>query len=47
MLLVAIALMARASCITTYCPTVEDTKLPPERLWDADGLPQYIELGMM
>ena len=42
MFLVAIGLMARASCITTYCPTMEDTKLPPEGAWDDDGMPKWI-----
>lgn len=46
MLLVSISMMARASCITTYCPRVEDIELPPEALWDDDGLPQWIELGL-
>jgi hypothetical protein len=46
MFLVALCMMARASCITTYCPTMDDTRLPPKSKWDADGLPQYIELGM-
>jgi len=37
--------MARASCMTTYMPHVEDIILPPAHLWDDDGVPQWIELG--
>lgn len=48
MILVAICMMARASCITTYCPRYEDMRLPiGARQWDADGMPQWIELGLM
>ena len=47
MLLVSICLMGRASCMTTYCPTVENIRLPAKKKWDKDGLPHYIELGMM
>ena len=46
MLLVAMSIMARASCLTTYCPMLEDTELPPPRHWDRDGLPKYITIGM-
>ena len=47
MFLVAICLMARSSCITTYCPRIEELELPPPSMWDADGYPQFIELGLM
>ena len=31
-----------------YCPTFEDTYLPEaESQWDADGLPKYIEIGLL
>ena len=31
----------------TFCPTVEDTKLPEaESQWDSDGLPKWIEIGL-
>ena len=41
--------MARASCITKYCPLLEDIELPPQgnaRMWGKDGLPNYITLKM-
>ena len=28
------------------CPVLEDTKLPPARHWDKDGLPKYLILGL-
>ena len=46
MFLVAINMFARASCITTYCPTYEDIQLPTDAERDPDGLPQWIDLGM-
>jgi hypothetical protein len=46
MFLVSISIFARASDVTTYCPTFEDTRLPPASEWDSDGLPKWIELGM-
>ena len=46
MFLVAICLMARASDVTTFCPLVEDTLLPPKQLWDKAGYPKWIELGL-
>lgn len=46
MLLVALSIMARASCITTYCPHLEDVKLPKARHWDTDGIPKYIIIVM-
>jgi hypothetical protein len=43
MLLLAIVLFGRASCMTTYCPLVQDLELPEaEQHWDADGLPTVI-----
>lgn len=41
--------MARASCITKYCPLLEDIELPPQgnaHMWGKDGLPNYITLKM-
>lgn len=46
MLLVSISMFARASCVTTYCPTFEDIRLPHPAEWDSDGVPKWIELGM-
>ena len=46
MLLISICLMGRASDVTTFCPLIEDTRLPPEQLWGKDGYPLWIELGM-
>ena len=39
-------MMAQASDLTTFCPTVEDILLPEAHMWDPDGLPKFIELGM-
>ena len=44
MFLVAMCICARASCVTTYCPTMEDVLLPKSGHWDVDGLPKYISL---
>ena len=53
MLLIAIVLFARASELTIdakkviRCPTYEDILLPESpSQWDADGLPQFIELAL-
>ena len=46
MFLIAMSIFARASDLTIYCPLIEDMELPPERLWDCDGYPQWIELGL-
>ena len=46
MLLVSICMFARADDITSHCPLIEDCRLPPAGLWDADGLPHYIEVCM-
>lgn len=46
MFLVAMVLMGRACDLTTYCPTYEDLRLPPEDEWDNDGYPQYIDIGL-
>ena len=47
MFLVQICLMGRASDVTIdFCPLLEDTQLPADHLWDLDGLPKWIELGM-
>ena len=48
MFLISICMFARASCITTYCPTMEDIRMPREggAEWDVDGMPDWIELGM-
>ena len=42
MFLVACCIMARASCVTQFCPQVNTIKLPPQRHWDKDGLPKYV-----
>ena len=46
MFLISICMFARASDVTTHCPLVEDTRLPPEGMWDDDGLPQFVEVCM-
>jgi hypothetical protein len=46
MFVIAMCLMARASDLTVFCPKVEDTILPEKHLWDKDGYPKWIELGM-
>lgn len=47
MFLIAMCLMARASDLTTFCPLIEDINLPDsENCWDADGYPQYIDIGL-
>ena len=46
---VAICIMARASCVTKFCPLLEDIELPPkahEKMWAKDGLPHYVVLKM-
>ena len=47
MFLVMIVACARASCVSTYVPTMENIVLPEAHLWDADGLPAWIELGWL
>lgn len=42
MFLTAMCVCARASCITTFCPRMEDMRLPKPSHWDADGIPKYI-----
>ena len=40
-------LMARASDLTTFCPTVEDLILPQdEDDWDSDGYLKWIDIGL-
>jgi hypothetical protein len=47
MLLIAIVLFARASCITSFCPLLVDVEVPQaSRQWDTDGLPAYIIIGL-
>ena len=47
MLLVAICICARASEVTEYCPTFDDTSLPDSASqWDSDGVPKYIEIAL-
>ena len=47
MFLIAMVLMARASDLTTFCPTVEDLVLPhDEDDWDSDGYPKWIDIGL-
>ena len=41
--------MARASCLTKFCPRLEDIELPPTQhtfMWAKDELPHYIVLKM-
>jgi hypothetical protein len=45
--LVAVCVCARSSCLTTYCPKIEDTLLPEAHEWDEDGVPRWIELGFL
>ena len=47
MFLVACCIMARSSCMTTHCPTLERVRLPAQRHWDKDGMPKYIILVML
>ena len=47
MFLVACCICARASCLTTFCPSLETMQLPPRRKWEKDGLPAYIILHFM
>lgn len=42
MFLVSCCICGRASCVTQFCPSVEDIKLPKASAWDKDGLPRYI-----
>ena len=47
MFLVSMCMMARASDVTSFCPNIQDTELPiAEAMWDPDGYPKFIELGM-
>ena len=46
MLLFSICIMARASCVTQFCPLIETLTLPKERHWDKDGLPKYVIVSM-
>ena len=42
-LLLQLAIMGRASCVTTYCPLWEEMELPKtEDGFDADGMPKYL-----
>ena len=45
--LVGVCICARSSCMTTYCPLIEDTILPQKHEWDPDGVPKWIELGLL
>ena len=41
------ALIARASLLTDFCPTMDAIHLPDEKeQWDADGFPQFITLEL-
>ena len=41
------ALIARASLLTDFCPTMDAIRLPDEKeQWDADGFPQFITLEL-
>ena len=46
MFLLAICLMARSSDLTEFCPLIEDTLLPDKELWDTDGYPPWIDVGL-
>ena len=47
MFLVSICIFARASDVTTFCPLLEDTRLPDTAtMWDSDGFPKYIEIAL-
>ena len=46
MFLVAMCIMARASCLTKFCPLVDNVELPGPHGWDVDGLPKYIIIFM-
>jgi len=46
MFLLAICIMARASDMTQFCPKYEDILLPPAHLWDIDGFPKWIDIGL-
>lgn len=49
MFLVSVGLMARASEVTTYCPTYEDMEVPPKNEpsnWDVDGFPKYLVIAL-
>ena len=42
-LLIQLAIIGRASCVTTYCPVWEEVELPlTEDGYDDDGLPRYL-----
>ena len=48
MLLVGICMCARASELTQYCPTFENTSLPEsEPQWDSDGVPKFITIALL
>ena len=41
------ALIARASLLTDFCPTMDAIRLPDEKeQWDADGFPQFVTLEL-
>ena len=46
MLLVALVICARTSCIVTYMPKMCDIRLPQAHNWDPDGTPKFIEIGL-
>ncbi len=47
MLMLQHALIARASLLTDFCPTIEAIRLPDEDAqWDADGFPQFFTLHL-
>jgi len=47
MMLLQHALIARASLLTDFCPTVDAIRLPDEKeQWDADGFPQFFTLEL-
>eukprot|EP00966_Prymnesium_polylepis_P178813 4140419-Prymnesium_polylepis.1 len=47
MLLISIILMARSSCVTKYCPLIQDDEMPEADIyWDTDSFPQFIVIGL-
>ena len=46
LMLLSIYCCARGSCLTTYCPLIENLCLPPpdSDSWDADGNPTYVDV---
>jgi hypothetical protein len=41
-----VIIFARPSEVCYYCPTVNNIEIPDESLWDKDGYPPYIKIGL-